>query len=98
MEPHPEGLYELDNNGRVTLFVRRALDTEDFLMDFVFPLDEEFDIGYAFNDYTNDLSPYTPHTIHGNTTVTLKSDGSWAFGDNSASFDSVGEVSSAETM
>ena len=34
------------------MFVRRPLDTGDE-KDFVFPLDQEFEMGYAYNDEAN---------------------------------------------
>ena len=61
---HPDGSIEVDEAAtQVTLFARRALDTGDGLSDFVIPLDTEFNIGYAYNDYISQLSPYTPHEL-----------------------------------
>ena len=50
LEPHPDNSVEMDEDGRVSLFARRSLDTEDTDQDYVIPLDEEFYIGYALND------------------------------------------------
>ena len=61
LKAHPDGSVELDEAaGTVTLFARREMDTVD-LEDFLIPLDTEFKIGFAYNNYYNYLSPYTPH-------------------------------------
>ena len=53
LKPHPGGSIELDEaSGTVTLFARRALDTDEF-EDFVIPLDTEFKIGFAYNNFYN---------------------------------------------
>ena len=83
---HPDGLSEVGDDGSVTLFARRALDTGDWSQDYLVPLDQEFSIGYAFNDYSDFVSDYTPHFLQGNTTVTLSSDGAWALGQDSESY------------
>ena len=65
------------------MFVRRALDTGvtgDFDHDYVFQLDREFDIGYAYNDYANQFSWYTKHQWAGSVKVTLHSDGTPVWG------------------
>ena len=51
------------DDGSVTLFARRALDTGDWSQDYLVPLDQEFSIGYAFNDYSDFVSDHTPHFI-----------------------------------
>lgn len=61
------------------------------------PLDQEFYIGYALNDDTNDLSYYTKHSVAGSVAITLNSDGSPTWGelvkaesvDTVSSFDAV---------
>ena len=62
------------------MFVRRALDTGDLDHDYVFQLDREFDIGYAYNDYANSFSWYTKHQWAGSVKVTLPSDGTPVWG------------------
>ena len=42
-----------NDDGSITLIVKRELDTGDADDDFVIPLDQEFDIGYAFNPESN---------------------------------------------
>ena len=74
LEAHPVNMVEKDPDGRVTLFVRRALDTGDE-RDFVFPLDQEFDMSYAYNDFANELSWLTKHLLAGHFKMTLPSNG-----------------------
>ena len=74
LEAHPVNMVEKDPDGRVTLFVRRALDTGDE-RDFVFPLDQEFDMAYAYNDEANELSWLTKHQLAGHFKMTLPSNG-----------------------
>ena len=61
----------------VTVFVRRALDTGDAL-DFVFQLDTEFTVGYAYSSTSSEVS--VKHGTEGNIAVTLNSDGTPLFG------------------
>ena len=56
------------------MFVRRALDTGD-ANDYVFPLDQEFDMSYAYNDEANTMSWLTKHQVAGSFKVTLNSNG-----------------------
>ena len=78
---HPDRSIEFDGDGRITLFARRALDTGDSSDDFVIPLDQEFYIGYALNDDTNNLSYATKHSVAGSVAITLNSDGSPTWGE-----------------
>ena len=72
-------MIEKDADGRITMFVRRALDTGDE-KDFVFPLDQEFVMGYAYNDEKNTLGWYSKHKWAGSVMVTLPSNGSPVLG------------------
>ena len=56
------------------MFVRRALDTGDE-RDFVIPLDQEFDMGYAYHDSANELGWLTKHQVAGSFKVTIPSNG-----------------------
>ena len=56
------------------MFVRRPLDTGDE-KDFVFPLDQEFEMGYAYNDEANEMGWTTKHQVAGSFNVTLHSNG-----------------------
>ena len=56
------------------MFVRRALDTGDE-KDYVFPLDQEFDMGYAYHDSANEMGWTTKHQVAGSFKVTLNSNG-----------------------
>ena len=56
------------------MFVRRALDTGDE-KDYVFPLDQEFDLAYAYNDSANEMGWLTKHQVAGSFKVTLNSNG-----------------------
>ena len=53
-KPHPD--HSVDEEGEfVTIFARRALDTEDE-DDFVIQLDKEFNLGYAYNGVSSSIS------------------------------------------
>ena len=72
---HPDHNVDIDAD-TVTIFARRALDTSDS-EDFVIPLDQEFNLGYAFKVGSSSLVKHdTAKTI----AVTLKSDGTPLFG------------------
>ena len=75
---HPDGGIEFDEADRVTLFVRRDRDTRD-PEDFAIPLDEAFKMGYAYSPQSSDLSNFTKHLTAGSLSVTLPSDGSYAW-------------------
>ena len=74
---HPDHNVDIDG-GLVTIFARRALDTSDS-EDFVIPLDQEFNLGYAFKTGSNSLSTGR-HDNAETIAVTLKSDGTPLFG------------------
>ena len=78
MAGHPDGGIEFDEADRVTLFVRRDRDTRD-PEDFAIPLDETFKMGYAYSPQSSDLTDFTKHLTAGSLTVTLPSDGSYAW-------------------
>ena len=75
---HPDGAIEFDGADRVTLFVRRDRDTRD-PEDFAIPLDEAFKMGYAYSPQSSDFTDFTKHLTAGSLTVTLPSDGSYAW-------------------
>ena len=77
---HPVRSIEFDADGRATLFARRALDTGDS-SDFVIPLDQEFNVGYAVNGSSSDISIYTKHQTAGSVAVSLKSNGDPVWGE-----------------
>ena len=70
-----------NDDGSITLIVKRELDTGDADDDFVIPLDQEFDIGYAFNPESNQLTFLTKHQIAGSVRIMLPSDGTPVWGD-----------------
>ena len=70
-----------NDDGSITLIVKRELDTGDADDDFVIPLDQEFDIGYAFNPESNQLTFLTKHQIAGSVRIMLPSDGNPVWGD-----------------
>ena len=76
----PDDWKEKLDDGRYRLTVRRALDTGDIFEDYVIPVDQEIDIGFAYNTYYNAMSPYSMHNFANSTSVTLTSDGSPAWG------------------
>ena len=68
-----------DRDSREVFTLRRALDTGSS-SEYVIPLDQAFQIGYAYNDSENFIDrPYDKHNYAGSLTVTLKSDGSYVF-------------------
>ena len=75
---HPDGGVEFDEADRVTLFVRRDRDTRD-PEDFVIPLDEAFEMGYTYSPQSSDLTDFTKLMTAGSLSVTLPSDGSYAW-------------------
>ena len=75
---HPDGGVEFDEADRVTLFVRRDRDTRD-PEDFVIPLDEAFEMGYTYSPQSSDLTDFTKLLTAGSLSVTLPSDGSYAW-------------------
>ena len=75
---HPDGGVEFDEADRVTLFVRRDRDTRD-PEDFVIPLDEAFKMGYTYSPQSSDLTDFTKLLTAGSLSVTLPSDGSYAW-------------------
>ena len=55
VKAHPDHSVDWDESaGTVTIFARRALDTGD-AEDFVIPLDQQFNVGYAYNGSSSTL-------------------------------------------
>ena len=64
------------DEGKIRFTLTRELDTGDE-QDFVIPIDEEFDLGWAVNDKSNDL--LAKHKKAGAMRARLKEDGTKAF-------------------
>ena len=92
----PDDWKEKLDDGRYRLTVRRALDTGDIFEDYVIPVDQEIDIGFAYNTYYNAMSPYSMHDFANSTTLTLTSDGSPAWGSLVDTVISVNEATKEE--
>ena len=92
---HPDHNVEVDDSNQlVTVFARRALDTGDSL-DYVIQLDKEFNLGYAYNSKSTEIS--TIHEVQGTIPVTLNSDGSPLWGSMPTSNGDDGSESNDET-
>jgi len=67
----PEGAFETNADGSVTVFARRSLNTGD-AGDYVIPLNAEIVLGYAYNDTTNEMR--SKHSAAGATKGKLMGD------------------------
>ena len=77
--------------GYIRFTLRRALDTGDTANDFLIPIEQEFDLGYAINDESNDL--LLKHSKAGAVRALIKLDGTDSFEPQNLSLGAVYMVS-----
>ena len=65
----------------MSIVARRARDTGDLDQDFVFPLDEDFTIAYAYNNQSSNSSVFSRHQTASSLVIKLKSDGTAVWGE-----------------
>lgn len=63
--------FETLSNGKLQVTVKRPLDTGDFKDDYVLPVDQPFDIAWAVNTKSSDISKY--HSRRGSIRLMISS-------------------------
>ena len=74
-----EAFFRFIEGGYIKFTLKRKLDTGDRSGDFVIPLEQEFDLGWAINPDTNDL--LSKHGEAGSIRALIYQDGADAFED-----------------
>jgi len=59
------------SNGKLQVTIKRPLDTGDFIDDYVLPVDQPFDIAWAVNTKSSDISKY--HSRRGTVRLMISS-------------------------
>ena len=66
-----EYTFEQMPNDKLSVTLRRALDTGDFLYDYIIPVDTQFDMSWALNTRSSDIS--SQHQLRGAMSFTVTS-------------------------